>query len=49
MRSIFSSEITMPLFEVILLLVLSTLAFLFGRLKLSILINYCFTVYGVTY
>jgi hypothetical protein len=45
MESIFSSEITIPLFEVILLLVLSTLAFLFGRLKLAILINYCFTVY----
>jgi hypothetical protein len=45
MESIFSSEITIPLFEVMLLLVLSTLAFLFGRLKLAILINYCFTVY----
>jgi hypothetical protein len=45
MESIFSSEITIPLFEVILLLILSTIAFLFGRLKLAILINYCFTVY----
>jgi hypothetical protein len=41
----FSSQLTVPLFQVALLLILSTLALIFGRLKMAVLINYCFTFY----
>jgi len=36
----------MPVMQVILLLSLSTGSLLIGRLKLALLINYCFTLYS---
>jgi hypothetical protein len=33
--------------QVVLLLVLTTVAILLGRLRLSLLVNYCFTLYWV--
>jgi hypothetical protein len=38
-------EITIPLSQLLLLLVLSTLSLLFSKVKLALLINYIFTVY----
>ncbi|MBU2252296.1 MAG: hypothetical protein KKI04_02475 [Proteobacteria bacterium] len=40
-----STQLAVPLFQVIILLVLSTGALLFGRLRLALIINYCFTLY----
>ena len=36
-------ELAIPLFQVVLLLMLSTLALLFGRIKLALVVNYLFT------
>lgn len=40
-----STQLAIPLFQVILLLILSTIALLIGRLRLALFINYCFTLY----
>lgn len=40
-----SSHVAVPLSQVIALLILSTLALLFGRIRLALLVNYCFTFY----
>jgi len=40
-----STQLAIPLSSVVLLLILSTGALLFGRLKLALIINYCFTLY----
>jgi hypothetical protein len=40
-----TTELSIPLFQVVLLLVMSTLALLFGRVKLALLMNYLFTLY----
>lgn len=40
-----STQLTIPMSQVILLLILSTLALLMGRMKLALFINYCFTLY----
>jgi hypothetical protein len=40
-----TTELAIPLFQVALLLMLSTLALLFGRTKLALLMNYLFTFY----
>jgi len=40
-----TTELAIPLFQVVLLLTLSTLALLFGRTKLALLMNYLFTLY----
>lgn len=45
MDTIMDTQLTVPLFQVCLLLALSTLALLFGRIKLALIINYCFTLY----
>ena len=45
MELFYSVEITIPIFQVALLLLISTLALLFGRVKLALLINYVFTLY----
>lgn len=45
MENIFASSVAVPIFQVGLLLLLSTAALLFGRLKLALLINYCFTMH----
>lgn len=38
-------QITIPIFQILLLLVLSTLALVLGRLKIAVLINFCFAMY----
>lgn len=40
-----STQLVIPLSHVILLLVLSTGAMLFGRMKLALMVNYCFALY----
>jgi hypothetical protein len=40
-----STEMCIPVIQIVLLLILSTLALLFGRTKLALLINYVFTLY----
>ena len=40
-----STQLSVPLLQVAMLLVLSTVALLFGRIKLALLVNYCFTLY----
>ncbi len=40
-----SMEFTIPAFQMMLLLLLSTLSLLFGRVKLALMINYIFTIY----
>jgi hypothetical protein len=40
-----TTELAIPLFQVALLLMLSTLALLFARIKLALLMNYLFTFY----
>ncbi|MBU2055253.1 MAG: hypothetical protein KJ936_13130 [Proteobacteria bacterium] len=40
-----STQLAVPLSHVVLLLILSTGALLFGRIKLAMIINYCFTLY----
>ena len=40
-----STELSIPVNQIVLLLILSTLALLFGRTRLALLINYVFTMY----
>lgn len=40
-----SAQLAIPALQVALLLALSTGALLIGRLRLALLINYCFTLY----
>ena len=40
-----STQVSIPIMQIALLLGLSTLALIFGRMKLALLINYCFTLY----
>ena len=40
-----TAEIIIPVYQLILLLLISTLTLLFGRTKLALIINYLFTLY----
>jgi len=40
-----STELAVPLSQIALLLIVVTVALLFGRIKLALLINYLFTLY----
>lgn len=40
-----STQLTVPMLQIVMLLGLSTMALIFGRTKLALLINYCFTLY----
>ena len=40
-----TTQLSIPTMQVVLLLTLSTGALLIGRLKLALLVNYCFTLY----
>lgn len=40
-----TTQLAVPLSHVVMLLILSTGAMLFGRIKLAMIINYCFTLY----
>ena len=42
---LFAKELTIPLYQAGLLLILCSLVFLLGRMKLAILINYLFVFY----
>ncbi|MBU2489136.1 MAG: hypothetical protein KKA60_07075 [Proteobacteria bacterium] len=45
MEFLYTTELTIPLYQIALLLSLTTLALLFGRIKMALLIDYLFTVY----
>ncbi len=45
METLYSIELTIPLFQVGLLLILCSLVLLSGRVKLALLINYLFVFY----
>jgi hypothetical protein len=45
MNVFLTTQLSVPISQVVLLLGLSTLALIFGRMKLALLINYCFTLY----
>jgi len=45
MDLLFTIELVVPLHQIALLLILSTTALLFGKLKMALLINYVFTLY----
>jgi hypothetical protein len=45
MEIITSTQLTVPTVQLILLLGLSTIALLIGRLRLALFINYCFMLY----
>lgn len=40
-----STQLSIPMSQIVLLLGLSTLALIYGRIKLALLVNYCFTLY----
>jgi len=40
-----TGEIVIPVYQLILLLLISTISLLFGRTKLALIINYLFTLY----
>ena len=45
MDVLYSTVLSVPAVQNSLLLIMSTMALLFGRIKLALLINYCFTLY----
>ena len=45
MEFLYTTEISVPLSHLVLLLFLSTVALLFGKVKLALLTNYLFTMY----
>jgi len=45
MEIITSTQLTVSTLQLILLLILSTIALLIGHLRLALFINYCFTLY----
>jgi hypothetical protein len=51
MEFVTTTELSIPVYQMALLLGISTLALLFGRVKLALLVNYLFTMswgYGLT-
>ena len=44
MEIFFSTDLTIPVNQIILLLLFSTLALLFGKIKIALIINYAFTL-----
>ncbi|HEX2959007.1 MAG TPA: hypothetical protein VHO70_19385 [Chitinispirillaceae bacterium] len=40
-----STYLSVPMIQISLLLLISTIALLYGRIKFALLINYCFTLY----
>jgi hypothetical protein len=45
MEALYTAQLSIPLLQIVAFLVLTTVSLLFGRVKLSILINYCFALY----
>jgi len=46
MEIFFTSELSVPLFQIIFLMLISTVALLFGKVRIALLINYVFTFYS---
>jgi hypothetical protein len=44
MEIFINTDLTIPINQIILLLLLSTLALLFGKIKIALIINYIFTM-----
>lgn len=44
MEIFINTDLTVPINQIILLLLLSTLALLFGKIKIALIINYIFTM-----
>lgn len=44
MEIFFSTDLTVPINQIILLLLFSTMALLFGKIKVALIINYTFTL-----
>ena len=44
MEIFINTDLTIPINQIILLLLLSTLALLFGKIKIALIINYIFTL-----
>jgi hypothetical protein len=44
MEMFFGTDLTIPINQIILLLLFSTLALLFGKIKIALIINYVFTL-----
>ncbi len=45
MDILYSMELAIPMYQVALLMILSTLGLLFGRVKLALMINFLFALY----
>lgn len=45
MDILYSAELAIPIYQVGLLMILSTLCLLFGKIKFALLVNYVFTLY----
>ena len=45
MEILYTTQLSVPLLQVVLLLALSTVVLLFGSMRVAILINYCFLLY----
>lgn len=45
MDFLYSTQLTVPVIQIVALLFLSTVSLLFGKIKLALLINYLFTLY----
>lgn len=41
----FNTELAVPLFQIIVLMLFSTMALLFGKVRIALIINYIFTFY----
>jgi len=41
----FNTELAVPLFQIIVLMLFSTVALLFGKVRMALIINYIFTFY----
>ena len=45
MDLIHSTELSIPILQIVMLLLLGTVALLFGKVKMALLVNYMFTMY----
>lgn len=45
METLLSTSITVPLFQIVLALVLGTIALLFGHIRMALFMIYCFVLY----
>jgi len=45
MEFFYATELTIPMSQMVLLLICSTVALLFGRIRLALLVNYLFALF----